>query len=133
MTENSIASVPLPQQESQIATDSDKQNPKLSRNSPEREPDPTNKSLCTEPSTECHVTFKAQTDDGNTSTSACPSNVPYQQTELSATATERTEQAELCESVAPARSLASEVLEKARTRFDMFWGKSKPNPEDSNQ
>lgn len=120
MTENSLASVPLPQQETIIPTDSS-DNTKQSRISAEG--DPPNKSLCTDPSSETHVTFTAQTDDGQSSASACPSHhVPCEQSELDESGP-----------AGQTRSLASEVLEKARTRFDMFWGKSKPNPEDSNQ
>lgn len=58
------------------------------------------------------------------STAYDPSN-PYQQNDELINTSEQ-------ESIPQNRSLASEVFEKARTRFDMFWGKNKPNPEDSN-
>lgn len=117
MTENNISSVPLPQQGISSETDC------TQINSPEGDP-PNIKSICTNPST------IGKTVSIEKCSSAYPI-VSYQQTELPIT-----EQAEVCDSpvsATPQRSLASEVLEKARTRFDMFWGKSKPSPEDSNQ
>lgn len=124
MTENSISSVQLPQH---------------GNNSPKKDitkitknylGEPSNKKqTCTNPTVK---TVKICTSDVEKCSSASPSNVPYQQTD-ELTSSEQAE-IEQCDTTAPQnRSLASEVLEKARTRFDMFWGKSKPNPEDSNQ
>lgn len=133
MTENSISCIPIPEQGN---NSSEPDSTKVNNKSSEAISDLHNiKSKCTNTSTAASKSVSIRTSDVDPCSSAFPSdpNVPYQESEGSRSSTEQAELLESSVSAGPQRSLASEVLEKARTRFDMFWGKSKPNPEDDNQ